>query len=178
MSGHSQFSNIKIRKEAQDAKRAKIFSKLSLVIYTAAKQGGVNVDTNIALRSAIEKAREANMPKDKIDKAVSKASPSSKAIYEELTYEFYGPSATAFIVKCLTDNRNRTINNIKAVLNDFNLTLSSPGSAMYNFDTKPDTQLEPKFLVTVDAPTKQKIDEICDAFLELEDVLDITHNAN
>lgn len=178
MSGHSQFSNIKIRKEAQDAKRAKIFSKLSLAIYTAAKQGGISVDTNIALRSAIEKAKEANMPKDKIDKAVAKASPSSKTVYEELTYEFYGPSASAFVVKCLTDNRNRTINNIKSVLNNFNLTLSSPGSAMYNFDVKPDTQLEPKFFVTVDEQTKKRIEEICDAFLELDDVLDITHNAN
>lgn len=173
MSGHSQFSNIKIRKEAQDAKRAKIFSKISSQIYTAAKQGGPAVDTNPTLRTLIEKAREVNMPKEKIEKAIDKASGKNSANFSEVTYEFYGPSAVAMIVKCITDNKNRTVNDVKSILNDFNLTLGSPGSAMYAFDSN----MTPKFTNPVDENTKTKIEEISDAFHELEEVLEVYTNA-
>ena len=174
MAGHSQYSNIKIRKEAQDAKRAKIFSRLALIIYNAAKQGGTKIETNVQLRSAVEKAREANMPKDKIDKAISKASPDSKDKYEEVTYEFYGPGATAFVVKCLTDNRNRTVNTVKSILNNFNLSLSNPGSALYNFDSN----LKPQFIVKLEPNLKHTVDEISNAFSELDDVLEVVNNAS
>lgn len=174
MSGHSQFSNIKIRKEAQDAKRAKIFSKISSQIYIAAKQGGPKVETNMALKSLIEKAREVNMPKDKIEKAINKASGNMAANYSEVTYEFYGPSAVAFVVKCVTDNKNRTISDIKSVLNDFELTLGSPGSAMYAFDT---TNMSPKFTVPTDDHIKERLEQITDAFHQIEEVLEVFNNA-
>ncbi|GAA3175178.1 hypothetical protein GCM10020006_02650 [Fructilactobacillus sanfranciscensis] len=108
MSGHSKWHNIQGRKNAQDAKRGKIFQKISRNLYQAAKSGGVDPDGNPQLRLELEKARAANMPKDNVQRALDKASGVGAANFEEVTYEGYGPGGTAVMVSALTDNRNRT----------------------------------------------------------------------
>ncbi len=129
MSGHSKWHNIQGRKNAQDAKRGKIFQKISRDLYMAAKSGGPDPDANPQLRLVMEKARAANMPKDNIKRALDKATGANGANYEEITYEGYGPAGVAILVHALTDNRNRTAS---AVRTDFNRN----GSVSFMFDRK------------------------------------------
>ena len=108
MAGHSKWNNIKGRKNAQDAKRGKIFQKLSREIYMAAKSGGPDPATNPSLRLVLDKARSANMPNDNIQRAIKKATASGAGEhYDEVTYEGYGPGGVAILVYALTDNRNQ-----------------------------------------------------------------------
>ncbi len=118
MAGHSKWANIKHRKMAQDAKRAAIFTKLTKNITLAAKNGG-NPETNFALRLAIEKAKQANVPKDNIERAIKRGTGELKdsAEIEEIVYEAYGPGQIAMLIKVATDNRNRTLSEIKNILN-------------------------------------------------------------
>jgi len=109
MSGHSKWANIKHRKAAADAKKGKLFSQLSKEIIIAAKHGGGNPETNPRLRAAIERAREANMPKENIEKAIMRGIGAIPGVaYEEVTYEGYGPGGVAIMVEVVTDNKNRT----------------------------------------------------------------------
>jgi YebC/PmpR family DNA-binding regulatory protein len=109
MAGHSHWANIARKKGANDAKRGKLWSKLARRIIVAAKAGGGNPDENLSLRYAIDEARDANMPKDTITKAIKKGTGELESeSYESIVYEGYGPGGTAFLVECLTDNRNRT----------------------------------------------------------------------
>src|SRR5690349_8211188 len=109
MAGHSQFKNIMHRKGAQDKERAKIFTKILREIYVAVKTSGADPNSNPKLRVALSSAREANMPKDNIERAIAKASgEDSGTDYIETRYEGYGPGGVAVIIECLTDNRNRT----------------------------------------------------------------------
>lgn len=118
MAGHSQFANIKHRKERQDKKRAKIFTRLIRDISTAARMGGGDTDGNPALRKAVDEARVENMPKDTIERAIKRGTGEIEgADYEEVVYEGYGPGNVALMVKCLTDNRTRTVANIRAAFN-------------------------------------------------------------
>ncbi|MFH0840779.1 MAG: YebC/PmpR family DNA-binding transcriptional regulator [bacterium] len=133
MSGHSKWSKIKRAKGANDAKKGAIFTKLSKLITVAARNGG-DPDMNFTLRIAIDKARAANMPKDNIDRAVKKgAGESGDGQIYELTYEGLGPDNSQFIVKCLTDNRNRTAANIRHLFGKFGGSLSQ---VAWNFDLK------------------------------------------
>lgn len=172
MAGHSKWNNIKRKKEAEDAKRGKVFTKLSNTITTATKQGGDDPNTNPTLRLAISKAKEANMPKDKIEAAIKKASDTSLA-GEEVTYEFYGPSGVAFIVKCLTDNKNRTAANLKAILNKHNIQLANPGSASYLFNSNG----EPTYKPPLGGADLQKVQKIVEDLEQLEELEDILTNA-
>ncbi len=137
MAGHSKWKNIQGRKNAQDAKRGKIFQKLSREIYVAAKAGGPDPATNAALRLVMDKAKAANMPNDNIDRALKKASSSGdNEHYDEITYEGYGPGGTAILVYALTDNRNRTATNVRVAFTRNGGSLGETGSVSYMFDRK------------------------------------------
>lgn len=132
MSGHSKWASIKRGKGIADGKRSAVFSKLSSAITIAAKHGA-DPAMNFQLRIAIDKAKAANMPKDNIERAVDRAKGVGAAALQEATYEVYGPGGTAFMVETATDNNNRTIGEIRAVLNRYNAKLAETGSVGYMF---------------------------------------------
>ncbi|MGE7543635.1 YebC/PmpR family DNA-binding transcriptional regulator [Sporosarcina newyorkensis] len=137
MAGHSKWKNIQNRKGAQDAKRGKIFQKMSREIYVAAKSGGDDPDTNPALRLAIDKSKSANVPNDVIQRAIDKATGAgADENYEEVIYEGYGPGGVAVLVYCLTENRNRTGPNIRVAFNKNGGSLGESGSVNYLFERK------------------------------------------
>ncbi|ALP54023.1 hypothetical protein Tel_13270 [Candidatus Tenderia electrophaga] len=134
MAGHSKWANIRHRKGAQDAKRGKIFSKLIREITVAAKMGGGDPASNPRLRTAIDKALGQNMTKDTIDRAVKRGSGDSEGEnYEELRYEGYGPAGVAVMVDCLTDNRNRTVGDVRHAFTKRGGNLGTDGSVAYLF---------------------------------------------
>ena len=137
MAGHSKWKNIQNRKNAQDAKRGKVFQKLAKEIYVAAKSGGGDPDTNPGLRLVIEKAKSANMPNDNIKRAIDKAAGNQDAEhYEEIIYEGYGPGGAAVMVLCLTDNKNRTVAEVRHVFSKGGGTLGESGSVAWMFERK------------------------------------------
>ena len=135
MSGHSQFKNIMYRKGAQDAKRAKVFSKISREITVAVKEGGSDANSNTRLRSALISARAENMPKDNIDRAIKKALGGEGNVnYQSLRYEGYGPGGTALIVEALTDNNKRTGPEVRAAFTKYGGSLGEENSVAFMFD--------------------------------------------
>jgi YebC/PmpR family DNA-binding regulatory protein len=135
MAGHSKWANIQHRKGAQDKKRGKLFSKLIREITVAAKMGGGDVDSNPRLRMAIDKAKGQSMPKDNIERAVKRgAGELDGADYLELRYEGYGPGGTAVMVDCLTDNKNRTVAEIRHAFAKYGGNLGADGSVNYLFN--------------------------------------------
>lgn len=137
MSGHSKWSTIKRKKGAIDAERSKIFQKLAKELYVAAKSGDPNPDTNPSLRMVVDKAKAANMPKDRISSAIEKASKSNTGEdYEFVRYEGYGPNGVAIMVDCLTDNRNRTASMVRSTFTKRGGNLGTDGSVSYMFDRK------------------------------------------
>jgi YebC/PmpR family DNA-binding regulatory protein len=145
MSGHSKWSSIKHKKGAADAKRGKLFSKLARAITVAARDGGGDVNGNPALATAVQKARDASMPKDKIQKAIDTGTGagSDSAAIERIIYEGYGPAGVAVMVEALTDNRNRASAEIRHAFSSHGGSLGEPGSVAWIF--------EKKGAVTVDA---------------------------
>lgn len=134
MAGHSKWANIKHRKGAQDAKRGKVFTKLIREITTAAKLHGGDVSSNPRLRIAIDKALTANMTKDTIDRAIKRGAGGDDADdLEEIRYEGYGPSGVAVMVDCLTDNRNRTVSEVRHAFSKYGGNLGTDGSVAYLF---------------------------------------------
>ena len=133
MSGHSKWASIKHSKGKADKQRSKIFSKLSKEISVAAKLGDKDPDMNPRLRSAIQTARSANMPKDNIERAIDKSSASVEANFENLRYEGFGPDKIAVIVETLTDNKNRTASNIRTIFQKSGGSFGTQGSASHNF---------------------------------------------
>jgi YebC/PmpR family DNA-binding regulatory protein len=138
MSGHSKWSSIKHKKGAADAKRGQLFSKLSRAIIVAAREGGPDPDANLALQNAIEKAREASMPKDNIERAIARGSGAAAdgEAYEHVTYEGYGPGGVAVLVEALTDNRNRTASDVRHVFSKNDGNLGTSGSVAWQFERK------------------------------------------
>ena len=136
MSGHSKWHNIQGRKNAQDAKRGKIFQKISRDLYQAAKAGDPDPANNAQLRLVIDKAHAANMPKKNIDRAIAKASGIGGAKFEEVTYEGYGPGGVAVMVSALTDNKNRTASAVRSAFSHSGGSLGASGSVSYMFDRK------------------------------------------
>ena len=134
MAGHSHWAGIKHKKGRADKERSKIFSKLSREITVAAKLGDKDPDMNPRLRTAIQAAKQANMPKDNISRAVSKSEMSGKKDYENLRYEGYGPSNVAFIIESLTDNKNRSASSIRTVLQKNGGRLGESGSTSHMFN--------------------------------------------
>ncbi len=134
MAGHSHWAGIKHKKGKADKQRSKIFSKLSKEITVAAKLGEKDPAINPRLRSAIQAARSANMPKDNIDRAIDKSSINNDLNYEKLRYEGFGPEKVAVIVETLTDNKNRTASNIRTIFQKSGGSLGTQGSASHNFN--------------------------------------------
>ena len=133
MAGHSHWAGIKHKKGKADKERSKIFSKLSKEITVAAKLGDKDPALNPRLRSAVQAARSANMPKDNITRAIDKSSISNQSNFENLRYEGFGPERVAVIVETLTDNKNRTASNIRAIFQKSGGSLGTQGSASHNF---------------------------------------------
>lgn len=137
MSGHSKWHNIRLRKGKQDAERGKIFTKLAREIIVAARAGGGNTDTNLRLRIAVQKARDASMPADNIKRAIQRGTGELEGVhYEEVTYEGYAPGGVAVLVQCLTDNRNRTVADLRAIFNKCGGSLGESGCVAWMFDAK------------------------------------------
>jgi YebC/PmpR family DNA-binding regulatory protein len=138
MSGHSKWSTIKRKKGAADAKRGQLFSKLARAIIVAAKEGGPDPDANLALQNAIEKAREASMPKENIERAIQRGAGAAGggADYEAVTYEGYGPGGVAVLVEALTDNRNRTASDVRHIFSKHDGNLGTSGAVAWQFERK------------------------------------------
>lgn len=173
MSGHSKWSTIKRKKGAEDAKRGKIFTRLAREITQAAREGGGDPDANASLRLAVEKARGANMPKDNIERAIKRGTGELEGgQLEEITYEGYAPHGVALLVKCLTDNRNRTLSEVRRVFNRSGGNLAEAGAVAWMFDTKgyiavavDDKDPDDIFMMAVDAGAEDV--EISDEFVEV-----------
>ncbi len=134
MSGHSKWSTIKRKKGALDAKRGKVFSKLVKEITVAVRTGGADEDANPRLRLALNKARSNSMPTTNIERAIAKGSGEADGVhYEEITYEGYGPGGVAFIVECMTDNRNRTVGEVRHAFSRNNGNMAESGAVSWNF---------------------------------------------
>jgi len=137
MSGHSKWSSIKHKKGAADAKRGKIFTKLIKEITVAARLGGGDPDGNPRLRTAIQAGKAENMPKDNIERAIKKGTGELEGIsYEEINYEGYGPGGVALLIDCLTDNKNRTVADIKHIFDRHGGNLGEPGCVAWMFESK------------------------------------------
>jgi YebC/PmpR family DNA-binding regulatory protein len=137
MSGHSKWSSIKRKKGATDQKRARMYSKLLRAVEVAAREGGGNVEGNMTLASAVEKARDFSVPADNIERAIKRGSGAQEgARYEEVTYEGYGPGGVALLVEALTDNRNRTGQEVKHAFARLNGNLGASGSTAWMFTRK------------------------------------------
>jgi YebC/PmpR family DNA-binding regulatory protein len=136
MAGHSKWAQIKRQKGANDAKRGTLFTKIARELTVAAKAGGPNPDANIRLRLAIQKARSVNMPNDNIDRAIQRATSAeaNSSNFEDIYYEAYGPQGTALLIHALTDNRNRTVSEVRSVLTRGNGRMGETGSVAYLFD--------------------------------------------
>ena len=137
MSGHSKWATIKRKKGAADAKRGQLFSKLSRAILVAAKEGGADPESNAALATAIQKARDNSMPKDNIERAIQRGAGSGDGeSYESILYEGYAPGGVAVICTILTDNRNRTASDLRFIFTKNGGSLGTPGSVAWQFDRK------------------------------------------
>jgi len=138
MSGHNKWSTIKRKKGAEDAKRGKIFTRVTREIMMAAREGGADPEMNAALRLAVDKAKEANMPKENIERAINRGAGIGDdiAAMEQITYEGYGPHGVALVIDVVTDNKNRTLADIKYVFNRNGGNMASAGSVLWQFDQK------------------------------------------
>ncbi len=173
MSGHSKWANIKRKKEVTDAKKSKIFSKMSRLITVAAKNGA-DVDSNPSLRLAVERAKEARMPKENIDRAIDKGSGQGGSVsFFETIYEGFGPNGEAFYVKALTDNINRTVAEVRNIFSKHGGSLGGLGSTAYIFSPDPDN---PSYTVEVDSSATKSLEGILDELDDNDDVQDVFVN--
>jgi YebC/PmpR family DNA-binding regulatory protein len=166
MSGHNKWSTIKHKKGAADAKRGKIFTKIIKELTVAAKMGGPDPDANPRLRTAIDKAKSENMPKDNIERAVKKGSGELEGVnYEETTYEGYGPGGVAVLVEVMTDNRNRTVSDVRSIFSKCNGNMGEAGCVAWLFDKKGlivysrDTDFDALFEAALEAGADDVADE-------------------
>jgi len=166
MAGHSKWANIQHRKRAVDSKRGKIFTRINRELSVAARQGGGDPDSNPGLRLAIEKANAANMPKDNIERAIKKATGDLEGVsYEELRYEGYAPGGVAVLVECLTDNRNRTVAEVRHAFTKYGGNLGTDGSVAYLYakigvlNFAPGTSEDAVMEVALDAGAEDVISE-------------------
>lgn len=168
MSGHNKWSKIKHKKAASDAKKSKVFGKLTHLI--AAESKKVEGDPAApSLRAAIEKARAENMPLNNIERAVAKGRTGMGISMEEVTYETYGPGGVAIIIEGLTDNRNRTAAELKHLLSQHGLELAAPGRASWAF-TKVGTKWQPNTTLLISKPDDEKLSALIDTLEDHDDV--------
>jgi len=167
MSGHSKWSTIKRKKGAEDAKRGKVFTRLARDIQMAAREGGGDESANPKLKLAIAKAKASNMPKENIERAILRGTGKLEGVeMEEITYEGYGPEGVAFLVDILTDNKNRTLSEVKRVFNKAGGSLASAGSVAWQFEQRGVILLageghvfDDVFLVAAEAGAEDVVDE-------------------
>lgn len=177
MSGHSKWSQIKRQKGVTDAARGRVFSRFARLIALESKKANGKVDSP-GLKAVIDRAKAANMPKDNIERAVTKGTSKDSGDLEQVTYECYGPGGCAIVIDALTDSRNRTTQAIKLVMTKNAIELAAPGSALWAFTKSPDgvfTPNEPLMDVTSDDETK--LAALLEAFDEQDDVQNIYTNA-
>lgn len=168
MSGHSKWKQIKHKKGAADLARGRLFSKLANVITITAK-AGADPQFNPTLRSAIETAKKNQMPQENIARAIKRAS--EKGDLEELLIEAYGPEGLGILIEAITDNRNRTINEIKSLFRDYDAKLANPGSLLWSFE-KTNGGYKPKFAPDVSETAKNKVRELTERLRERDDVVE------
>ncbi|SER73310.1 YebC/PmpR family DNA-binding transcriptional regulator [Salipaludibacillus aurantiacus] len=174
MAGHSKWSNIKHRKGRQDAKKGKIFTKLSKEIFQAVRQGGDEPGTNHNLRLAIDKAKQANMPNDNIDRTINKALGNVEGVvYEEITYEGYAPHGVAVYVQALTDNKNRTAAEVRLAFNKNNGNLGESGCVGFMFQRKGVLLFEKNESLDEEAFMLEAIDAGAEDVLFLEEAFEV-----
>lgn len=147
MAGHSKWANIKHRKSRADAKKGKVFSRVAKEIISAVKIGGADPKGNPRLRLALQKAREANVPNDIVDRNIKKASSTDQGEYYEVTYELYGYGGVGILVEMMTDNKNRSASEIRIATNKRGGTFASPGSVAFNFERKGVIQIVKKHAI-------------------------------
>ena len=171
MAGHSKWANIKHRKGAQDAKRAKIFTRIIKELTIASRDGGPDIDTNPSLRLAVQNAKGANMPKDTIQRAINKGAGGESANLIETTYEGYAPNGIAIFVEATTDNLNRTVANVRAIFNKYGGSLGTNGSLEFIFDRKGSFTVAKETIGDMD-PEEFEMELIDGGAEEVEDVGD------
>ena len=174
MSGHSKWANIKRKKEVTDSKKSKIFSKMSRVISVAARNGA-DPESNAPLRLAVERARDARMPRENIDKAIQKGSgQGGEGVFYEAVYEGYGPNGEAFYISALTDNKNRTVAEIRNIFSKFGGSLGGAGSTAHIFQPDPEN---PSFSLEIDdIPQAHKLTNLLEELDDHDDVQDVYVN--
>lgn len=172
MAGHSKWKQIKHQKGAADAKRSRLFSRLANMIAIAARKDP-NPQFNPTLRSAIERAKAVNLPQANIDRAITRAKESKDL--EELVLEIYGPEGSGLLVQAVTDNRNRTTNEIRALLKDYDAKLGTPGSLQWAFEQEGEGYA-PKFPQSISESAREKIEHLIDALEERDDIKEIYSN--
>jgi YebC/PmpR family DNA-binding regulatory protein len=182
MSGHSKWASIKHKKAIVDSKRGKLFTKLARAVTVAAKEGGGDIDGNPSLALAVQKARDASMPKDNIERAIAKGTGAGAdtAALETMLYEGYGPGGVALLIEAVTDNRNRTGADVRHALSKANGALGEPGSVAYNFDKKGvivvdgERYSEDDLLVAIDAGAQDIVREDGEAWEIITEPADLT----
>ena len=176
MSGHSKFANIKHKKEKNDAAKGKIFTMIGREIAVAVKEGGPDPANNFKLAQIIAKAKSNNMPNDTIERGIKKAAGDGNNVnYESATYEGYGPSGTAIIVKCLTDNKNRTAANVRNAFTKGQGSIGTQGCVSYMFDEKGQIIIDKEECdMDADELMMTALDAGADDFVEEEDSYEVT----
>ncbi len=177
MSGHNKWSQIKVKKGAEDAKRSKLFSMLVRGITMEAKKAGGNREAP-GLKAAIQRAKDANMPLDNVERAIQKGFGSEGDNFEEVIYEAYGPAGVALIIVGVTDNKNRTTPEIKHLLSQKGTTLGGAGSTTWAFIRQNDGNFVAQNQVPLIDTDKEKLLELIETLEEHEDIKTIYHTAN
>ena len=173
MSGHSKWKNIMHKKEKTDAQRASVFTKIGKEIAIAVKEGGPDPASNSRLRDLIAKAKDNNVPNDNIDRAIKKASAADAAVYEEITYEGYGPSGVAVIVETATDNRNRTAAEVRHFFDKYGGNMGTSGCVGYLFTDKGVIVIENDGSVDEDKLMEDALESGAEDFLAEEEAFEI-----
>lgn len=169
MSGHSKWKQIKHKKGATDLARGRLFSKLANVITVAAREGA-DPQFNPTLRSAIDAARKNQVPQANIERAIKRAS--EKGDLEELLIEAYGPEGVGVLIEAISDNRNRTMNEVKAMFKDYGIKIANPGSLLWSFE-KTREGYKPKFTPATSEETRGKIKNLIEKLEEREDIKEV-----
>jgi YebC/PmpR family DNA-binding regulatory protein len=173
MSGHNKWSKIKHKKAASDAQKSKIFSKVVKLLTSEAKKSGGNLESP-GLKSAVEKAKQVNMPKENIENAIKKAERSEEM--ERITYEAYGPGGSALIIEALTSNRNKTAAEVKYILSKWGLFLAEPGSAVWAFE-KQSGQWLPKNTIALSENDLTELEKIVNELEDNDEIQEVFTNA-
>lgn len=174
MSGHNKWSKIKRKKAGEDAAKSKIFSKISRLLTMESKKANGLV-TSPSLATVIETAKAANMPKDTIERAIKKGTETNTAAMDRVTYECFGPGGVAMVIEGLTDNRNRTAQEIRHALSEAGIELGAPGSAAWAFQKTADGW-EPTMTVPLSEEDSDKLGALVDTLEDLEDVQEVFAN--